>query len=121
MIGHINPKYAQAGRWWHKEQEIGIVALNDQAKDILYAECKWKKGVKPREEMEKLTAKTEYVDWFKGQRNEEYALFAKTYTKKITEYEGKKITCYDLSDLEAIRPKKRDNSPKQEIQKSTGQ
>jgi AAA+ ATPase superfamily predicted ATPase len=111
ILPRITAKYAQAGTWWHKEQEIDLVALNEQTKDILFAECKWKKDVAPEKIFSELIGKAESVEWNNSQRKEEYALFAKSYSRKITEYEGKKVACYDLSDLEDILKRKR-NRPR---------
>ena len=107
ILPHITTKYTQAGPWWHKEQEIDLVALNPQTKDILFAECKWKNEITPEKTIKELIGKAESVEWNNLQRKEEYALFAKSYTRKITEYEGKKVACYDLSDLEDILNKKK--------------
>ena len=35
-------KFSRIGGWWHKDHVIGIVALNDKTKEILFVECKWK-------------------------------------------------------------------------------
>ena len=37
-------RFTRIGRWWHKDNEIDIVALNDETKEILFAECKWQKN-----------------------------------------------------------------------------
>ncbi|MDZ7359956.1 MAG: ATP-binding protein [candidate division KSB1 bacterium] len=33
--------FSRVGKWWHKNQEIDIVALGDREEDILFAEAKW--------------------------------------------------------------------------------
>jgi hypothetical protein len=33
--------FAKMGKWWSKANEIDLVALNKQTKEILFAECKW--------------------------------------------------------------------------------
>ncbi len=37
------------GRWWDKDNEIDILALNEDKSEILFAECKWKNNVNPLE------------------------------------------------------------------------
>lgn len=42
------------GRWWDREEEIDIVALNEERKEILFGEVKWTKrpvGVNIYEEL----------------------------------------------------------------------
>jgi hypothetical protein len=34
-------KFLKIGRWWHKEEEIDIVALNEREKTVLFFEVKW--------------------------------------------------------------------------------
>ena len=35
-------------------------------------------------------------------RKESFAIFAKSFGKRIKEFEGKKVYCFDLRDLERI-------------------
>jgi hypothetical protein len=35
--------FSKIGRWWHKGEEIDIVALNEEGEDIFFFECKWSK------------------------------------------------------------------------------
>lgn len=93
-------KPTKIGTWWHKDKEIDIVALNESTKEILFAECKWQEKVNPEQVMKELAEKTQYVEWNNETRKETYAIFAKTFTKKITSYQGKKVQCIDLKDIE---------------------
>jgi len=43
-----NLKFTKIGRWWHKDEEIDLVALNEQEKKALFVEVKWK-SLKERE------------------------------------------------------------------------
>jgi len=49
-----------------------------------------------------LKEKAEYVPWHNHTRTESYAVFAKSFTKKIKEYEGKKVCCFDLKDIKEL-------------------
>ena len=89
-------------KWWHKDKEIDIIALNENTKEILFCECKWKDNVNPRKIIKDLVEKSQYVDWNNNERKEYFAIFAKSFTEKITEFEGHKVYCYDLRDLEKI-------------------
>jgi len=78
--------FMRIGRWWYKGEEIDIVALNPDTKEILFAEVKW--GNKPVgvNIYEDLRRKASLIDWYHGSRKEYYALFSKTgFTDKIKE------------------------------------
>ena len=47
-----------------------------------------------------LAEKSEYVKWHNEERKESFAVFAKSFSKKIKDFEGKKVYCFDLKDLE---------------------
>ncbi len=87
-------------KWWHKDKEIDIVALNDQTKEILFAECKWKENVNAEEILNKLKENAKHVKWHNDKRKEKYAIFAKSFKKKIKEFNGSPVYCFDLKDLE---------------------
>lgn len=91
--------FDKIGKWWHKENEIDLIILNDKTKDILFGECKWKERIDAEKIAKALAEKARLVQWNNNNRREYFAIFAKTFSKKITEYEGKKAYCYDLEDL----------------------
>jgi len=101
-------EYRKTGTQWGKYKgetgkntyEIDIVALNEETKEILFAECKWQDNVNPEKIIEELIEKAGHVEWNKEERKEEYALYAKTFKKKISSYKGKKVYCYGLKDIE---------------------
>ena len=90
------------GRWWHRDKEIDLLALNDQTKEILFAECKWQDRLNPKPVLEKLLENSQHVDWNKENRKETFALFAKSFSRKISEFEGRRVFCFDLKGLERI-------------------
>lgn len=98
--------FTKIGRWWHKDKEIDIVALNEKRREILFAECKWKDRVNAQRITEELSEKIESIDWEKKEREEYFTVFAKSFSKKINEFEGRKVFCFDLRDLEKIIFKK---------------
>jgi len=91
--------FTKIGRWWHKDREIDLVALNEKTKEILFGECKWQSKVNALKIAKELAEKSQYVPWHNGERKETFAIFAKSFSKKIEEFEGKKVYCYDLKDL----------------------
>ena len=101
LIPKLIPKrFTKLGKWWHKDKEIDIVALNEQTKEILFAECKWSDKINPEEICKDLIEnKIPYVNWYNDERKEYIAIFAKSFKKKIEEFEGRKVFCWDLKDL----------------------
>ena len=80
--------------------EIDLVGIKEDTKEILFCECKWQHKVNADIIINELSKKAEYVDWFNDERNESYAVFAKSFSKKITLFNNKKVHCYDLKEIE---------------------
>ena len=68
----------------------------------MFAECKWQDNADAEKVMDDLIEKDGYLEWNKEDRKEEYAVYAKTFKKKITKYKGKRVYCYDLKDVERM-------------------
>ena len=91
------------GRQWgkvmnsesHDTYEIDAVALNEETKEILFVECKWKKNVDAHALFEDLKEKAKNVQWNINDRKETYALFAKSFKRK-------EKNCYDFKDIQKI-------------------
>lgn len=92
-------RFTKIGKWWHKDKEIDVVALNERAKEILFTECKWQDRVNVEKVLRGLEEKAGFVDWKKRGRKEYYAIFAKSFRKKIEE---KNVLLFDLKDLEDL-------------------
>jgi AAA+ ATPase superfamily predicted ATPase len=101
--------FERIGRQWGKVREqqnnkntyeIDIVALNERSKDILFVECKWKtltsKDVKII--VRNLREKASYVNWYNKERNEHFAVIAKTIENKDALKE-KGLMLFDLDDV----------------------
>lgn len=98
----------KAGRWWghyrdsenkRKEVEIDIVALNEKEKKILFAECKWQEKVDAEKIYNELVEKRELVEWHNNKRKEYYAIFAKSFRKKIKK---ENLMLFDLKELKKV-------------------
>lgn len=89
--------FSKIGRWWYKDKEIDIVALNEGAGEIFFAECKWQEKVKAEKILAELKEKARFVDWHKDERKEYYAIFAKSFKEKIKQPD---LSLFDLKDLE---------------------
>jgi len=92
--------FTKIGRWWHKGEEIDLVALNDASKEVLFIECKWKtlSLAEPMRNIEKLKKKTSFVMWNKGERTEYYGLVAKQVVEKDAPRK-KGFMVFDLDDF----------------------
>lgn len=88
-------KLTKIGKWWHKDKEIDIVALNEKTRDILFAECKWQERVDARKILKELKEKASLVKW--PSKTQTYAIFAKSFKEKFKE---KDVLLFDLKDLE---------------------
>jgi len=98
--------FTKIARWWHKSNEIDFVCVNEKTKQILFAECKWKNKVNAKKIVTELKQKSHNLKWQNKKRKESYTVFAKSFSKKIQEFEGKPVKCYDLKDLEKTLKKK---------------
>lgn len=99
--------FQKSGRWWgayrdietdeRKVAEIDMVSINEQAKEILFCECKWRDKVDAKSVLTGLKEKVKFVDWNTGKRKEHYAIFAKSFSERIKE---PGLRLFDLKDLE---------------------
>jgi len=91
------------GRWWHRDKEIDLVALNEETKEIIFVDVKWgdlKLG-EARKIMVDLKEKSRFVNWDNEERIEHFGVIAKRIEgKEKLMAEG--YLCYDLDDIEDI-------------------
>ena len=91
---------SQWGKCGDAVYEIDILALNESKKEMLFGECKWKEKVNVLTVLKELDKKTTSVNWNTGSRKEILAVFAKSFSKKVSVFNGKKVYCIDLKYLE---------------------
>ena len=81
-----NFTFDKVGRWWKKDTEIDIVALDSTGNDIILGECKYWEGKVGINVLTTLEEKAKSVEWKKGKRNEYFILFAiDGFTDELTE------------------------------------
>ena len=92
------PSY-HVGKWWHKGNEVDIVALNEQKKHLVFFECKWMDLTYRQSEklLETLQEKTVLVPWQNNERKEQYGLVARRIDQK-ERLRGNGFLAYDLRD-----------------------
>lgn len=96
--GRIPEKLILKGR--ERNYEIDIMLINEKTKNCAFCECKWQDKVNAGEIAKSLLEKSNFVAWRNAERKEAFAVFAKSFSKRITEFEGRKVYCFDLRDIE---------------------
>jgi uncharacterized protein len=74
--GHI--RYTTIGKWWSRNEEIDIVALDEESKTAYFCECKWSNKKVGEDIYRDLVRKSGLMDWFNSERNERFILFSKS-------------------------------------------
>jgi AAA+ ATPase superfamily predicted ATPase len=90
-------RFTKIGRWWHKEKEIDVVALNEKNKDVIFCECKWRDNVSAPKIIRDLRGKAGFVPV--ESEKEYYIVFAKSFRKRMEEED---VILYDLEDMERL-------------------
>src|SRR3989344_3735263 len=103
-----NHNFDKIGNQWGKfdgesgknSYEIDVLGLNENKKEALFGECKWRDLVDAEDILKGLIKKAEYVSWNKDNRKDSFIIFAKTFKKKIENFQGRKVECVDLKDIQ---------------------
>jgi len=75
-----------AGRWWNREEEIDLVAINEERREILFGEAKWSARPVGIDIYRDLKRKAPLVDWHNSERTERFCLFSRSgFTKDMRE------------------------------------
>ncbi|MEK6858228.1 MAG: ATP-binding protein [Nanoarchaeota archaeon] len=90
--------YNKIGRWWYQDKEIDIVALNEEKKEILFAECKWSNinYGEAKKNLEELKEKSKFVNW---QRKKEYFCIIAKKLKDKQKLRKEGYLAFDLEDF----------------------
>ncbi len=96
--GELPFRFTKVGRWWHRGEEIDLVALNGEERKVLFVEVKWKvlREREARGVLRDLDRKSELVgleEWGKS-----YGLVAKEIKGK-DELREKGYLVWDLEDF----------------------
>ncbi|ADT83506.1 ATP-binding protein [Thermococcus barophilus] len=96
--GRLPFRFTKIGKWWHKSEEIDLVALNEREKKVLFVEVKWK-DLREREAkgvLRNLERKSKLVgleDWEKA-----YGMIARNIGGK-EDVRGSGYFAWDLGDF----------------------
>ncbi len=78
--------FSRIGRYWDKNTEIDVVAVNEEEKVILFGECKYWSTLVDVDVFYELVDKSKRVSWCQGDRTEVFMLFAiGGYTQRLME------------------------------------
>jgi len=76
--------YSLIGKWWSKDEEVDLVALDEETKTIYFGECKWSTKRVGEDAYKDLLRKSQLLDWHKAKRKEKFLLFSKSgFTQKM--------------------------------------
>ncbi|MBE0504495.1 MAG: ATP-binding protein [Desulfuromonadales bacterium] len=70
--------FSTIGRWWLKNEEIDLVALDEEGGTIWFGECKWSINPVGEDIYRDLQRKTKLVLWGRETRQERFILFSKS-------------------------------------------
>ncbi|WP_324734792.1 ATP-binding protein [Thermococcus sp. SY098] len=93
--------FTKIGRWWHRGEEVDLIALNEHEKKVLFVEVKWKDLTlrETKRILNDLRKKAELVG-LKDYENY-FGIVAKRLNKK--DKLGENILALDLRDFEKIK------------------
>lgn len=83
--GYMN--YTTIGRWWSRQAEIDIVALDEESKTAYFCECKWSNKEVGEDVYRDLVNKSRLVNWPPGgERTDRFILFSRSgFTRGMRE------------------------------------
>jgi AAA+ ATPase superfamily predicted ATPase len=80
-------RFDKVGKWWSKGVEIDLLALDEEKKEVVFCECKWREKRPDIADLERLREKAAFVNWNKGARFEKFVFFSKSgFDKKTRDY-----------------------------------
>ena len=92
------------GRWWDRDQEIDLVAINRHTNEFLFGEVKWSNKPIGTNIYEDLKKKSKKVEWGKKNRKEYFALFSKAGFTLEMKKTAKKENIYLFHKNKLIQP-----------------
>ena len=77
-------QFTALGKWWSKDAEIDIVALDEETKTVYFGECKWSNKKVGDDIYHDLKTKSRSVDWHNDKRKDRFMLFSKSsFTQRM--------------------------------------
>lgn len=96
-------QFVRIGKWWHRDKEIDLIALNEHTKQIAFFEVKWHEFKKEKEAervLEELKEKSAFVNWFNNERVEYFGIIAKKIGAGVKEkLRGAGYLVFDMEEV----------------------
>ena len=89
--------FTKIGRWWYRDTEIDLIALNESTKTVGFVEVKWKDDVDVLRLLNSLKEKAESVRIPWQPKQEFYIFFAKSFRKDIND--EKNVILFSIDSL----------------------
>lgn len=70
--------FTSIGRWWSRNEEIDVVALDEENRIACFGECKWSNKKVGEDVFRELLRKSSLVEWEKGRRKDCFIMFSKS-------------------------------------------
>lgn len=87
--------FSKTGRWWDRNEEIDVIAINEHEKKVLFTEVKWRNKTIGLSVYNNLVRKCSYVVWNTGEREEYFCLFSKSgFTNELIQLSRKEGNLY---------------------------
>lgn len=96
--------FEACGRWWDRNEEIDLIALNNKTNEIFFGEVKWSNKPVGINIYEDLKRKSQRVEWGKQNRKEYFALFSKSGFTPEMKKTAKKETVYLFHKDKLVSP-----------------
>ncbi len=92
--------FTRIGKWWHREREIDVVAMNELNGEILFLESKWQdlKHGEAGKILAELKDKSRYVQWNNDARKEYYGILGRKIENK-EELRSRGFMVFDSGDF----------------------
>ncbi|MCK4388613.1 MAG: ATP-binding protein [Desulfobacterales bacterium] len=100
--GVISKSFTSFGKWWSKDAEIDLMAMDIHSRNILVGECKWTNQPVSYEEFKKLKSKTLLLQEALPVKNPQitYALFSKKgFSREMISKKSEDLLLFDQNKL----------------------
>lgn len=102
-LQHLNQQnkapvpFHQIGRWWNRQTEIDLVALNPETQHTLFVECKWTSSPVDTDVLNALVEKSEAIP----SKHKTYLIVSKSgYSDRLKNMQDNDIHLWDLSNID---------------------
>ncbi|NIM14062.1 MAG: AAA family ATPase [Candidatus Aminicenantes bacterium] len=94
LLGHVDRyEFQTIGRWWEREDEIDLVAVDEEKSRFIFAECKYRNKIIDVDVLKDLKEKVKKVKWHKPFEIGKVVIFSRLgFTDRLKALEEKEKT-----------------------------